>query len=221
MKPRLFLSACLALMAGLLSAQNIFGAFQIYTEPQGASITIYGTNQYLGSTPSQAIPVTMDQYMTYNWGVPGRVFDLLISKPGFIPMRQQIFVPYNHKHQHNALRNPTVFQFNLVRQQIQPPHYWPNWNPTAYYYYVDPWPGNSGPGGGYNPGGPGHGPGCNPSGPGGNNQGGHGNNNGNHNGSGHNPPSGGHGGGHGNNNGNNNGPGRNPPSGGHAGQPRP
>lgn len=212
MKPRLLLIACLALMTGLLSAQNIFGALQIYTEPVGASITLYGTNQYLGSTPSQAIPITMDQYMTYNWGVPGRVFDLVISKPGYIPMRQQIFVPYNARHQRDALRHPTVFHFNLQRQPMQPHPHWPNWNPSTYYYYVDPSPGTGyghgwngpghGPGHGNNHGGPGHGPGH------GNNQGGPGQGN----------NQGGHGGGHGHND---DGPGHNPPSGGHAGHPRP
>ncbi len=206
MKPRILLIACLALMAGLLSAQNVFGAFQVVTEPQGATITLYGTNQYLGQTPSQAIPITMDQYMTYNWGVPGRVFDLLISKPGYISTRQQIFVPYNCRHQVDALRNPTVFHFSLARQPMPPYGYWPHYNPTTHYYFVDPHPG---PGHGHNGPGNGHG--------GGNNNGGHsgGHNNGNH--------GGGHGGGH-NNGGhgnNNNGPGHNPPSGGHPGHPRP
>ncbi|MDD3144331.1 MAG: hypothetical protein PHG32_09110 [Candidatus Cloacimonetes bacterium] len=204
MKLRLFLIACLVLTAGLLTAQNIFGAFQVITEPRGATVTVYGTNQYLGTTPTQSVPITMDQYMTYNWGVPGRVFDLVISKRGFIPVRQQIFVPYNHRHQRDALRNPTLFHFSLARQQIQPRPYWPYWNPTSYYYIVDPSTG-------YGPGNHAcHGPGANY---------GHG---GNHNPGGHN--SGSHGGGNhqGGPGGNNNqGSGYNPPSGGHAGHPRP
>ncbi len=160
MKPRLIVIACLTLMAGLLSAQNIFGAFQIQTEPGNATITLYGTNQYLGSTPSQVIPVSMDQYMSYNWGVPGRNFDVVISKQGFIPIRQQIFVPFNYQHQRDALRNPTVFHFSLARQQVQPPPYWPYWNPTSWYHHHNSYhvkvpghPGNGGYGSHYGPGG--------------------------------------------------------------------
>lgn len=192
MKPRLILIACLTLMAGLLSAQNIFGAFQIYTEPIGATITLYGTNQYLGSTPSQAIPITMDQYMTYNWGVPGRVFDLLISKPGYIPIRYQIFVPYNARYQWDALRNPTVFHFDLQRQPMHPHPHWPHWNHNTHYYFIDPWPG---PGHGHGWHGHGHGHGQRPKPGHGNNHGGHGHDD--------------------------DGPGHKPPSGGHAGHPRP
>ena len=198
MKTRLIAIAVLALLTGLLSAQSIFGAFQIVTEPQGAAVTLYGSNQYLGSTPQVTVPFCMDQTMTYNWGNPGRLFDLVISKEGYIPIRQQIFVPFSHKHQIDALRHPQVHHFNLVRQPMHSAPQWPHWNPGSYYYFLNP---------GYGPGNnPHHQPGDHP-GPGGN----HGGSGGNHRGQ--------NGGGHGG--GNNGEPGHKPPSGGHAGNPRP
>lgn len=191
MKQKVMLIALLVLMAGLLSAQNMYGAFQIITEPYGASITLYGTNYYLGTTPTQAMPIIMDQYMTYNYGTPGRVVDIVVSKLGFVSLRQQIFVPYNRKWESSAVKNPTVFYFAL--QPVAQPPYWGYNPPPYYYYYLDPpfdQNYNSGHGNGH-----GHGNGNNQCGPG------------------HKPPSGGNNnqGGHGNGGGH----------GGHAGKPRP
>ncbi len=185
MKRTALLVTMLALAVGMLSAQNIFGAFKITTQPQGAIVSLFGTNQYLGTSPNILIPVQMDQSMVYVGGRPGRMLDLLISKPGYISMRQQIFVPYTKKWERDALRNPSVYHFTL--QLTPPPPVW-NYGYPAYYYPITNPPGH---GHGYGhgnhhprppkpPSGPGHKP---PSGgshgpggpnPPGNNQGGHG-----------------------------------------------
>lgn len=125
MRLRIAAIAMFTLIAGLLGAQNMFGAFQIITEPSGATITLTGTNQYLGSTPSQIFPVMMDQYMVYNCGIPGRVFNIYITKNGYIPIQQEIFVPYNKAWQQDAIRYPTIFSFALTREYVQPPVYCP------------------------------------------------------------------------------------------------
>lgn len=180
MKRTALLVLMLALTLGVLSAQNIFGAFKITTQPQGAIVSLYGTNQYLGTTPNIAIPVQMDQTMVFVGGRPGRMLDLLISKPGYISMRQQIFVPYTKKWERDAIRNPTVFHFSL--QPTPPPPAWNYSYPACYYPitypsghgYHNPKPGQKPPSGpGHKPpSGGSHGPGG-PKPPG-NNQGGHG-----------------------------------------------
>lgn len=114
----------LVLACGILTAQNMFGAFQIQTYPQDAVVTLYGTNQYMGNTPTVIYPVIMDQFMTYYYGIPGRAFTLLISKPGYISMKQDIFVPYNKAYQVDAMREPTVFSFYLSPVPPCPPPYW-------------------------------------------------------------------------------------------------
>lgn len=121
MKVRYLVLAFVALWAGVLNAQNMFGAFRIETSPQGADVIITASNQFIGRTPTQAIPVMMDQYMTYNHGVPGRVFNLVIRKDGFRPLQQTIFVPYTKVHQVDALRNPAVFSYRLERLQSNNP----------------------------------------------------------------------------------------------------
>ncbi len=121
MKVRYLALALVALWAGVLNAQNMFGAFKIETSPQGADVIITASNQYIGRTPTQAIPVMMDQFMTYHQGIPGRVFNLVIRKDGFRPLQQTIFVPYTKVHQVDALRNPTVFSYHLERLQTNNP----------------------------------------------------------------------------------------------------
>ena len=127
--------AVLLLAGGSLGAQNVFGAFQVQTYPQDAVVTLYGTNQYLGNTPTSVFPVMMDQFMTYYYGTPGRAFSLLISKPGFISMKQDIFVPYNKVHQVDAMREPTVYSFYLSPAPVCPPPYW---QPPSPPYYPNP-----------------------------------------------------------------------------------
>lgn len=125
-------------------SQNMFGAFQIRTEPEGAVVTLYGSNQYLGTTPTQVFPIIMDQYMVYYYGVPGRAYSLLISKEGYIPIKEDIFVPYHKAHEVDAVREPTVFHFLLHRAQVIPPYppftppMPPNQNITAVRITTDP-----------------------------------------------------------------------------------
>ncbi len=138
MKLKAMAVTLLIVVCGVLNAQNMFGAFQIQTTPQDAIVTLYGTNQYLGNTPTQVFPVLMDQYMTYWYGTPGRAFTLLISKEGYISMKQDIFVPYNKAHQIDALREPTVFNFYLSKVPVYPPHVWQP--PCPPYYPYPPWP---------------------------------------------------------------------------------
>ncbi len=123
MKVRYLALAFVALWAGVLNAQNMFGAFRIETYPQGADVIITASNQFIGRTPTQAIPITMDQYMTYHHGVAGRVFNLVIRKDGFRPLQQTVFVPYTRVHQADALRNPTVFSYRLDRIPMDNPGY--------------------------------------------------------------------------------------------------
>jgi hypothetical protein len=120
MKARYFVLAFLALWAGLLSAQNMFGAFRIESQPQGADVIITASNQFIGQTPTESIPVMMDQFMTYYYGTPGRVFNIVIRKDGFIPMQETIFVPYTRVHQIDAMRNPTIFRYRLQRRPKSP-----------------------------------------------------------------------------------------------------
>ncbi|MEF3694528.1 MAG: PEGA domain-containing protein [Candidatus Cloacimonadota bacterium] len=115
MKVRYLALAFVALWAGMLNAQNMFGAFKIETSPQGADVIITASNQFIGRTPTQAIPVMMDQFMTYYYGTPGRAFNLVIRKDGFRPLQQTIFVPFTRAHQADALRHPTVFNYRLER----------------------------------------------------------------------------------------------------------
>ncbi len=141
MKRKALLIALLALLAGLLSAQNMFGALKITTQPKGAIVSLYGTNQYLGTTPNLVVPLQMNQNTVFVGGRPGRMMDVLISKPGYITQRQQIFVPYTSVRERDAVRNPTVFQFSL--QKTPSPPTW-GYNYNTYYYY--PVTGHQGPG---------------------------------------------------------------------------
>lgn len=184
MKARVIVIASLMMLSGLLGAQNMFGAFKIVTEPQGAIVTIYGTNQYLGTTPTQVFPILMDQYMTYNYGIPGRSFSVQISKAGYNTITQEIFVPYNRSYQMDAVYNPTIFSFYLAPQYIQPPVYYlpppppPVYHHRPWYFWNHPRPHQ--PQWDYNPGyKPPHHGGNN--GGHGNGNGGHGNGNGGHN----------------------------------------
>lgn len=209
MKTQLVSILGLTLVTGFLGAQCMYGAFKIVTEPKGAEITLTGSNQNLGTTPSQIFPIFQDEYTSYANGIPGRVFHIQLSKPGYLPLYQEIFVPYNSQHQQHAINNPTLFSFRLQRQGQQynsycpPPvprpwlwmNFWhkPPRRPHHNWHYNPPQPPPPPPGGGYG------------------SHGGTGSGHGSHGGSG--------GGNHGNNNNNYNPP--PPPGGGHGGHPRP
>lgn len=128
MKLKIFTIALITLWAGILGAQNMFGAYRIESFPRGADVIITGSNQFIGTTPTQTIPVMMDQFMTYWNGIPGRAFNIVIRKDGFTPLQQTIFVPYNRVHQVDALRNPTVFSYRLERRPNQGGNHSSGWH---------------------------------------------------------------------------------------------
>ncbi len=130
----------LTMLVGFLSAQEMYGAFQIKTEPKGASITFRGTGQYIGNTPSQVFPVVMDEYTTYNSGIPGRVISLVISKDGYMPLEQDIYVPFNSVNMYDAINNPVVLKFELYRYQTPPPIYIPRPCPPPVIEWNFHWP---------------------------------------------------------------------------------
>ncbi len=222
MKTKILLAVCLLLSAGLLSAYDLMGAFQIKTSPRGADVNLVDIDLYLCSTPSPVYPVFMDEYMELREGIPGRSIRVVISKEGYVPIEKTLYVPFLYEDQRDALRYPTVFNFRLTRDRRgsyasinyyyaynyhrpRPVHY--TYFPGYYWYppppggYVPRPPGWIPPGpppGGSHPGHPGsHGGGINPPG-GGGNPGSHGGGSGAP-GTGVNPPgggSGGHGGGY-------------------------
>ncbi|HNU54639.1 MAG TPA: hypothetical protein PLK21_04605 [Candidatus Syntrophosphaera sp.] len=231
MKTRLLLVVCLLLTAGLLSAYDLYGAFQIKTSPKGADVNLSEIDLYLCSTPSPVYPVFMDEYMELREGIPGRVIRVIISKEGYIPIEKDLFVPFLYSSQRMALDYPTVFNFRLKRDRggsyINICNYYAYnyYRPRPVYYYYYPgyyW--YPPPPGGYLPHPPGWTP---PSPPPGGGHGGHPGYPGSHGGGGVNPPgggghpgshggSGGHPGSHGGGGGGND-SGITPPGGGHGG----
>ncbi|NLK49646.1 MAG: hypothetical protein GX294_03250 [Candidatus Cloacimonetes bacterium] len=128
MKTRLLLIISLVLLGSSLAAWNAFGSFSIVTEPAGATVTVLGLNAYLGTTPTQQYPLHFNQNIVWNGGIAGHLFDLYITKDGYIPLVQRVFVPLNAGYPSDAEKNPSIYRFRL-----QPV-------PTAYYYNVDPNP---------------------------------------------------------------------------------
>lgn len=130
MKTWLGLILGIALCGGLW-AGNAFGTYQIITEPSGAVVTIAGTNQFLGYSPTGVHPIGMYYNVVWNGGIPGNLIYLNIYKEGYIPIQQSIFVPFNQWGHGSAWEYPTVFRFQL--RKIPPP-------PIAYYYPASPNP---------------------------------------------------------------------------------
>ena len=91
MKTKILLAVCLLLSAGLLSAYDLFGAFQIKTSPRGADVNLSEIDLYLCSTPSPVYPVFMDDYMELREGIPGRVIRVIITKEGYVPIEKNLF----------------------------------------------------------------------------------------------------------------------------------
>ncbi|MBP7205074.1 MAG: hypothetical protein KBA54_01000 [Candidatus Cloacimonetes bacterium] len=117
MKTKLLLAICLLLSAGLLSAYDLYGAFQIKTSPKGADVNLVDIDLYLCSTPSPVFPVFMDEYMELREGIPGRTIRVVISKEGYEPLEKNLFVPFLYEDQREALDYPTVFNFRLTRDR--------------------------------------------------------------------------------------------------------
>ncbi len=225
MKTKVLLAVCLLLSVGLLSAYDLFGAFQIKTTPKGADVNLSEIDLYLCSTPSPVYPVFMDEYMELREGIPGRVISVIITKEGYVPIEKNLFVPFLYTDQRDALDYPTVFNFRLTRDRSNsyasvctyyaynyyrprpvyytyyPGYYWYPPPPGGYLPHPPGWNPPGPPPGGNHPGHPGShgGGGINPPGGGGGNPGSHGGGGGQtHPGGGITPPGGGSGG-HGSN----------------------
>jgi hypothetical protein len=133
MKAKIFLAACLVLYAGILNAQELYGAFKIKTKPKNADVNLYDIDQYLCSTPSPVYPVLPDEYMELREGIPGRAIMLMISKKGYVPLKKEIFVPFLYTSQDEAMEHPSVFFFELERDHHRK-HFYISW------YYSCRWP---------------------------------------------------------------------------------
>lgn len=147
MKTRMLLTICLILCAGSLAAGNVFGTFQVLTEPAGARVSLMGSNRFLGITPTPVHPIEMGRDVVWYGGIPGRVLNVMITLDGYLPITQTIFVPFSQRDHREARRNPTVFKFHMQRAQhhqygyrhhVYPWH--PHPQPPAYYYLLDPEP---------------------------------------------------------------------------------
>jgi len=113
-----------------------WAAFRVETDPSGATVTVMGTNQYLGTTPTDNHPITVDQHLGYYGYTMGRWYDLLIRKPGYYDQVRRIFVPFNEKHQDFALKRPQVFKFLLqpiAVYYVPPSGYYPPYVPPLYW----------------------------------------------------------------------------------------
>ncbi len=133
MKTKILLAISLILSVGLLSAYDLYGAFQIKTSPRDADVNLVDIDLYLCSTPSPVYPVFMDEYMELWQGIPGRSIRVIITKEGYIPVEKTLFIPFLYADQRDAMRYPTVFNFRLVRDRMQT--YYEINNYYAYNYY--------------------------------------------------------------------------------------
>jgi len=126
MQKRMILALLVLAVFILPMRANTFtcAAFQIVSEPEGAIVTLVGSNEYLGTTPTEIFTVRMDQFMGWYGYQPGRWFNVMIRKAGYHPMIQQIFVPFNEKWEDYAKKRPQVFRFFL----------------EPIYYYYPPYP---------------------------------------------------------------------------------
>ncbi len=110
-----------------------WGAIRVETSPSGAQITIAGTHEYIGESPTPSFTFTMDHKMGSYGFMFGRWFDLLISKSGYQTQRRQVFVPFAFQSEDAAQRNPQTFMF-VLQPMPQPyvypyPYIYPTYNP--------------------------------------------------------------------------------------------
>ena len=157
---RVLLAISLALLIfGLAAEDAMYGAFRVITRPKGADVTLYDADVYLSPTPTPIYPVLMDEYMDLVEGIPGRHITLMITKKGYIPIRQEIFVPFTHEDEMEALGDPSTFIFELEgdvkrvyhrvciyygyrhRNPRPPVHvYYHPWYPPVHYVWYPPPP---------------------------------------------------------------------------------
>lgn len=130
MKKLAMIALIAAGMCGLLRAESMYGAFQVETKPSGADVTLYDPDVYLSQTPTPVYPVLMDEYMELREGIPGRSIMLMITKKGYVPLKRAIFVPFTHEADSLAIREPSVFTFELERD-VNNEH----WRVCVYYGY--------------------------------------------------------------------------------------
>ena len=144
---KVLLTISLALLLFSLAAEDyMYGAFQVKTKPSGADVTLYDPDLYLSPTPTPVYPVLMDEYMELVEGIPGRHIMLMITKKGYVPLRQEIFVPFTHEDEVEALEAPSVFLFELEKDvkkvyhkvSIYYGYRYRHPRPPAYVYY-HPW----------------------------------------------------------------------------------
>ncbi|MDY0151509.1 MAG: hypothetical protein RBS43_04480 [Candidatus Cloacimonas sp.] len=130
MKMKVLLAMCLMLVFALLKAEDdsMYGAFKIVTSPKGADVNLYDLDLYLCDTPSPVYPVFMDEFMELREGIPGREITLMITKKGYVPLKKDIFVPFNYTDSSDALDNPSVFKFELERDYKRL-----HWQVTMFY----------------------------------------------------------------------------------------
>jgi len=90
MSKRLLLLICLLLSIGFLSADDLFGAFQIITKPSGADVSLYDIDLYLYKTSSPVYTVMMDEYMVLQEVIPERKINIIITKDGYVLLKKTI-----------------------------------------------------------------------------------------------------------------------------------
>jgi len=97
-------------------------AFQVSTDPSGASVRDYRTSEYLGQTPTPVHTLRLDHNSGYNGWTLGRWYHLLIQKPGYQDMWQWVFVPFTERHEDFAAKRPRQFHFILKPMYYVPPY---------------------------------------------------------------------------------------------------
>lgn len=146
MNTRFFLTISLIMALGSLWARYDSGAFQIITEPAGASVFLVDSNGFLGISPTTVYPLDYGCDSVRYGGVPGRFMDIRIKLDGYMPINQNVFVPIIHRGHRDSMWRPTVFRFKLERLRHQHGHYnrmypcRPHPQAPPYYYFVDPAP---------------------------------------------------------------------------------
>ena len=159
MKTKTLLALSLLLGFSALAGQTMYGAFWVDTLPQQAEIYLYEEDQFLCTTPSPVYPVLMDEDYILKEGIPGRVIGIVIMCEGYLPLKQDIFVPYLWMDQVSALDNPTGFYYRLERDYTKLLQAYFGWSYDSHRSYGNYYPagnyhhshhGNQGYGG-YNP----------------------------------------------------------------------
>lgn len=143
MTTRIILAISLILMLGSLSAQSGYGAVQVIVEPYGASVSWTGPNGFLGNSSTLVYPFQNEHEIVWYGGVPGRFLNVHITKDGYMPIYQNVFVPCHSDYWEACIR-PTVYKVQLQRQ-TQQYHYHNHYHNHYYqfhnhYYFCPPYP---------------------------------------------------------------------------------